>query len=1633
MSSTRSRWLTAIALVLILFVAFALRTYNVDWADGQLPHPDERSTVAFYAPTIKWPSDSSTLLDPRKSTLNPLWDVGAGRRRSFTYGHFPLYLMVAAGHLTPKLVPVAEAIGAPEEYIHMMRIANGSPGFGWVGRIIMALADTITVFYLFLIGRRLYSKEAGLVAAALGAFTVIQIQLAHFFAVDPISTTFTVAAVYHAIRMVDTRGWTQTILTGVMAALAIASKFSAAPILAAPAVAGLIISWRQQHEEEEGASKGEVPGLLLGAAALVVAGVVFVITSPFVILDFENFNQAVIKEQGAMVRGEADFPFTRQYRGTIPYLYFIDELVRWGMGWPLGILGWLAFGWVIVKVLLRRVMAGELIVLSWLVPYFLITGSFLAKFNRYMVPVAPFLSLLAAGMLWTFAGWWVRRKQSTVNSQQSTVSETDARDKEPEVGIPPAELASPDTAKASEVKEKIQALTVNNQQPTINESVDSVVEGGDELGSEVREQSSEVGEGEPMRSPGDQEQEISDGQSVEEQPGDSSESPIPNTQHPISTPTHHAPRSAQRKTFAILSTIVLIPTILWALAFVNGVYGTEHTFITASKWMYENVPDGSVWITEHWEEGMPLHLNLPEGGGSPGAHGWQNLTMPMYEEDNAGKFETLKQNLREGDYYVLATKRLYGALPHLPERYPLSTRFYELLFDGQLGYELAGEFTTYPSLFGVEINDQSADESFWVYDHPRTLIYEKVRDLSDAEWDELLGGTWETAIPGYTGQRLQDQGRQAAFESEEKEGPSLLLDKPVNTLPDVGTIAWNPLRESSFASLLFWWLALVVITVITWPIAFGIFGNLRDRGYGFSKALGLIMVGWLAWMLTRLPFLINNMLPLALAFLFLLLLSVWMWKRKGAEMRIFLRAHRKLIMLSEAIFAGAFLLFVFIRVLNPDLWQPWQGGEKLMEFAFFNAVTRTPTFPPYDPYFAGGTMNYYYYGYQLLAVLVKLTGIKTSIAFNLAIPTLFALTGAGVFSLVYSLAPRPRRSGGPTWWRWGVGAGLIGVFIVSIMGNLEGGLIIFRQIAERSASDFASNIPLLQNAVHTAAGLRDVLGGTMELPAYNFWTPSRVIPATINEFPFWSFLFADLHPHMIGIPFTVLFLALAYNLVAGYGQSWKSEGWLEGLLSMLALPLTLGAIGAINTWDLPTYFGIGVLAWVIRQWKGFGRVRLVPTLLFVLGLGSLSYLLYRPFYSNYTTVFNTGVGLTYMKTDLGMWLRIWGFFVFAIISYVALQMRRYPGDVSSLRWISGLLGHSHQASRYLDLVRALVQPGWQMSFGLVVVGVSILLGVVAAFLGYWVIALLLPLLTCTALFLIRRSTTAEAQFRALLFFTGILVLIGVEIFYLKDFLCGCGDGFFDSNHGDWYRMNTLFKFYTQVWVILGIAIAAALPALIEWVSQWRKVWRYAWFGLLGLLVVLGLVFPILGTADRVEDRFPGPRPTRNTLDGMAFMSVGQYSWPSHENTIELQYDYDAIRWLQENITGTPMLAEAPASWYDVNGQNSGYDYYRAGGLRVSSMTGLPTFLGQHQGEQRFGQQVGPREQVGREFWQTTDIARLRQIIDDLHVDYVYVGQLERTLFTPAQLSKFDVLVDLDEAEIVYENDGVTIYHLISDS
>ena len=638
-----------------------------------------------------------------------------------------------------------------------------------------------------------------------------------------------------------------------------------------------------------------------------------------------------------------------------------------------------------------------------------------------------------------------------------------------------------------------------------------------------------------------------------------------------------------------------------------------------------------------------------------------------------------------------------------------------------------------------------------------------------------------------------------------------------------------------------------------------------------------------------------------------------------------------------------------------------------MEFAFLNAILRSAHMPPLDPYFAGGTINYYYFGHYLVGLLIKLTGIWSSVAFNLAVPTVFALTVGNVFSLGYNLAsgrrglqvaggklhevpersgveladggwqldPRlpldPRFSGDepagepsnpqadaslltdtgdrvvdagqgtssdegatdagqetdeneemvadsqevggndwaeqsgknqgsqPTGWsgrREALATGLLAAFFVALLGNVDGGGQLLRKLAELSTSSFDSMLPGLQTGVRALGGLAQVLGPA-NLPSYNYWDPSRVIPFTINEFPYWSFLFADLHPHMIGIPFTVLFLALAFALLNRPASGDGGGRWLRvatggGLFFFLAL--TLGALAVINTWDLPTYFGLAVLVWLVREWRT-GRLTenrgraLLRTGVFAVGLVAGALLLYWPFFAHYKALASSGIGLSDVKTELGKWLNVWGFLLFLAVSFLLVELRRRAShspegslrDPALLRWLRLAM------DRFSDLAQVVaLTPGLSARAG-AAIGVSVL-AVAALWLTGWQVpaALLLPLLATFAL-LWRRTGTSQRSFLAVLVFTALLVLFGVEFVYLKDHLQG----------GEWRRMNTLFKFYIQVWVMLALATAVALPGVWRFIhSRWRRGWRVLWTVAFGWLLLLSLAFLVFGTAVRLDDRFP---------------------------------------------------------------------------------------------------------------------------------------------------------------------------------
>lgn len=1703
-------WVVYSLLLIILAAGLTLRVWNINFDKGIGSHPDERSTACFYAPTIQLPDSWAQFWEPAQSPLNPLWNVERQERRSFTYGHFPLYLGVGVAHLFPQLAPLAARLHAPAAAVTLLAQGNVTcEGFAVAGRLVIALLDTFTIYLLFLLGsrlgltwsqhrgRRIYSSALGLLAASFYAFTAQAIQLSHFFAMDPASTSFTVLAVLGAVQMVQDRTLGAALVAGLGMGLAVASKFSALPILILPLVALLLIlRTGTQREKPSVEAENETPPVpaveqlrvIYGAfVALFVAVCVFFVSSPYALLDFENFIRATLVEQGRMVRGIADMPFTRQYRNTTPYLYFIEQQVAWGMWWPLGLIALSGTGVMLVKLfvslwrfLLGPVLAGKLddrqnaqiLIWAWLIPYFGLTGAFLAKFNRYMSPVLPFMVLFGAALIWELARagrlWGGDRGEG----------------------------------------------------PWASRSLDRISKGA----------------------------------------------------------------------AIVLAFIGVGGGLFWSTAYVNGVYNSEHPWISASRWVYENVPSGSVILWELWDD--PIPKSLPEEPGMDmGSTGLRHIDWSPYEEDTLEKYDILKARLREADYVAYSSKRIYDSVDELPQRYPMTIKYYEGMWDGSLGFELAYDISTPPALFGFTFEDRHADESWSLYDHPQVTIFRKVRDLSDEEFDAYFQRAWESATPYYRGEDSPISGflnilglgstqesehtgivnrvislLQGAVESPQSpspvdERPSLMFEEPLENLPVVDNFRWNVMAsESTPLAILCWWLLIVLLGWLAWPLAFAVFQPLRDRGYFFAKAFGWLLSGWFLWVIASLELAMNSVSNAWLTVLLLGILGVGFGIKQWSQIRRFWMRNWALLGVAELLFAGAFLFFVWIRMRNPDIWQPWFGGEKFMEFAFLNGILRSPYFPPVDPHFAGGFINYYYFGIYLIAYLIKLTGIYAEVAFNLAIPMLFAMTVSHAFGVAYSAIRRPLKApalahharsrslavleqdlaedvdvavaangveeeavatpasahtvdgaereqlgtdyephdvlladdacqsgdsstpaiseplGAPVErgsendkrspngkrvqslaapdrhlrpneahefpWHKGLAAALLAPLFVTLIGNLDGLGQVIRNLANLSDSGFRSAIPGLEYTVRAYSGLGRVLAGQAQLAAYNFWDPSRVLPATINEFPYWSFLFADLHPHLIGIPLSVLFLGMLLALMQEYSTDW-TRAWPRGLLLLFVFGLLLGTLASVNLWELPTYAGLGILGFVVCQYRNQGRVRWGLTLACAVVYVGLAYLLFLPFFTNYKNVGASGIGLVREPDSLGLWLLIWGLLGFVIVSWILYALQQRARSSRSLRSTvaTGLERMLYMSLRYFDRLprllylhkRVVKVPTLAYLVGISLWPLALVVGALLFWRGYSVLALCLIFLAPAFLLLWRRGLAADPGnlFVALLSTTGLAILAGTQVIYLKDFL----------NGGDWYRMNTLFKFFSQVWVIWGVAAAIALPRLwsgfvlghspvrrdelaaptddetaVAGVSAPPAV-RILWGTLFSALLVASLAYIVWGTPARLEQRFLGWRPPFGTLNGMDFMRQGVYTWPDASNEIEMHYDWKAIQWLLHNVRGNAVIAES-----DVVG------YYREGGSRVASLTGLSGLRGMHASEQRYPEDAGYRDGLHREFWSTPDPDRTLEIIRELNISLIYVGQLER-YHHPEGVTKLELMAEAGQLVPIYENERVIIYRV----
>ena len=296
-----------------------------------------------------------------------------------------------------------------------------------------------------------------------------------------------------------------------------------------------------------------------------------------------------------------------------------------------------------------------------------------------------------------------------------------------------------------------------------------------------------------------------------------------------------------------------------------------------------------------------------------------------------------------------------------------------------------------------------------------------------------------------------------------------------------------------------------VIGLAAAPLAALAFGRLPGAGLGFAKPLGLLLVTWAVWMA-------SSVTPMRVR-------DGDGDRRGGACSRSPARSRggRGRPAMARAARCGSaprscsrstFAAMALLVAYSPDVW----GTEKPMDMAFVNAANASSSFPPHDPWMAGEDLNYYYLGHLAMALVIKVVGTRPDEGYNLALALLAALSATAVFTFAGTLwaAARPRLPGvrgGP------VLVGVAAAVICLVLGNL--------------------------------AGVREWIAAADPPGDYAWFEPSRVIPGTINEFPWFSFLLGDLHAHVLALPFT--FVALAFALqVALAGPRGGRRGVARG-------------------------------------------------------------------------------------------------------------------------------------------------------------------------------------------------------------------------------------------------------------------------------------------------------------------------------------------------------------------------------------------------------------------------------------------------------------------------------------------------------
>lgn len=810
-----------------------------------------------------------------------------------------------------------------------------------------------------------------------------------------------------------------------------------------------------------------------------------------------------------------------------------------------------------------------------------------------------------------------------------------------------------------------------------------------------------------------------------------------------------------------------------------------------------------------------------------------------------------------------------------------------------------------------------------------------------------------------------------------------------------------------------WYIILTLLGWLTFPLVHYLFPALADRGYTLSRAAGLLIWAYIFWLFASLGITQNDMGGILLALALLIGLSVWSIVNRPSSTMDFIKSNKSLILITEIIFLIAFAFLAFVRSANPEL----TSTEKPMELAFINGILRSPTFPPQDPWLSGYAISYYYFGYVMTAMLARLSGINGSSAHNLMTSLIFALGAIGSYGILYNLLSGNDKTQITNYKLRITNYALLAPLFLLLVSNFEALLEVLHRrglfwVKDPLSGEFTSRFWTWLDMKELSQPPVEPLGWIPDRYLW-WWRASRVIQdydmtggfrEVINEFPFFSFLLGDLHPQVLAIPFGLLAIAAALNLFLG---GWRGEINIFGArlhlnyAGFLFSALVIGGLAFLNTWDILVAAALIVSSYIFWRARedGWNWNRLEEIFLFGLPLGILSVILYFPFYLGFSSQAG-GILPNFMYPTRGahLWV-MWGTLLIPIFAYL---IHLWRGEKIPLNWKPGFslgLGFTFfllLLTFFIGWIGSIVEKDFVLSF-LASQGMSASQFIGAAslrrlsYIGSLItlLAVLIPALA----FLFPKITTTENRspitdhqslaagiprsFVLILLTLGAILVLTPEFVYLRD------------QFG--YRINTVFKFYYQAWMLWSLAAAFATAYLLQ---NLRGIKDILFRVLIGLVIFAGLLYPTFGLLTKT-----------NNFKPLFGYTLDDFDRVKRENPDEAA----AIEFLLNAANG--VVAEAVGDGY------SGY-------ARISMFTGLQTVLGWpgHEAQWRGSYEPqGSRRDDITKLYTTTRWQEAQSIIKQYNIRYIYIGTLER-LSMRVNEEKFQVYL-----KPVFQQGSVVIY------